>query len=79
MRTRDPADTAADVEDAIQRLPIGARVKDTLGNLGTVAWHPFVCDAGTVSIIVKWDRLPPDRNTSYIGTRDLVDIPQEAA
>ena len=79
MRTRDPADTAADVEDAIQRLPIGARVKDRMGNLGTVAWHPFVCDAGTVSIIVRWDRLPPDRNTSYIGTRALINIPQEAA
>jgi autotransporter-associated beta strand protein len=34
---------------------------------------------GTVSIIVKWDRLPPDRNTSYIGTRALINIPQEAA
>ena len=74
MRTRDPADTAADLEDAIQRLPIGARVKDGMGNLGTVAWKPFVCDAGTVSIIVKWDRLPPDRNTSYTYTRDLINI-----
>jgi len=74
MRTRDPADTAADLEDAIQRLPIGARVADSRGNLGTVAWKPFVCDAGTVSIIVGWDRLPPDRNTSYTYTRDLINI-----
>ena len=36
-----------------------------------MAWKPFVCDAGTVSIIVKWDRLPPDRNTTYTFTRDL--------
>jgi hypothetical protein len=74
MRTRDPADTAADLEDALQRLPIGARVADRMGNLGTVAWRPFVCDAGTVSIIVKWDRLPPDRNTSYEMTRSLTNI-----
>jgi hypothetical protein len=74
MRTRDPADTAADLEDAIQRLPIGARVTDRRGNPGTVAWHPFVCDAGTVSIIVKWDRLPPDRNTTYTFTRELISI-----
>jgi hypothetical protein len=74
MRTRDPADTAADLEDALQRLPIGARVEDRMGNLGTVAWKPFVCDAGTVSIIVRWDRLPPDRNTSYTYTRDLINI-----
>ncbi len=74
MRTRDPADTAADLEDALQRLPIGARVADRLGNLGTVAWKPFVCDAGTVSIIVKWDRLPPDRDTSYAMTRRLTNI-----
>ena len=80
MRTRDPADTAADVEDANQRLPIGARVR-THSNPqpGTVAWRPFICDAGTVSILVRWDHLHPDRNTTYVRTRDLINIPQEAA
>jgi hypothetical protein len=73
MRTRDPLDTAADVEDAILRLPIGTRVRTASNpNLGTVQWRPFICDAGTVSVIVAWDNLPPERNTRYVFTRELI-------
>ena len=73
MRTRDPLDTTADVEDAISRLPIGTRVRTASNtNLGTVRWRPFICDAGTVSVIVAWDNLPPERNTHYVFTRNLI-------
>ena len=73
MRTRDPLDTAADVEDAISRLPIGTRVRMASNpSPGTVMWRPFVCDAGTVSVVVAWDNLPPERNTRYVFTRDLI-------
>ena len=73
MRTRDPLDTAADVEDAILRLPIGTRVRTASNpNPGTVQWRPFICDAGTVSVIVAWDNLPPERNTRYVFTRELI-------
>ena len=73
MRTIDPAVTLADVEDANARLPIGTRVRTgNSPNLGTVAWRPFVCDAGTVSVLVRWDHLHPDRNTHYVRTRDLL-------
>jgi hypothetical protein len=72
MRTRNPLDTASDVEDANLRLPIGTRVMTaTNPSPGTVRWHPFVCDAGTVSVIVAWDNLPPERNTHYVRTRSL--------
>ena len=72
MRTRDLADIAADTEDAHARLPIGTRVlQGNNPNPGTVAWHPFICDAGTVSVLVAWDNLPPDRNTRYCTTRSL--------
>ena len=72
MRTRNPLDTAADVEDANLRLPIGTRVRTaTNPSPGTVRWHPFVCDAGTVSVVVAWDNLPPERNTHYVRTRSL--------
>jgi hypothetical protein len=75
MRTRDPLDTAADVEDATSRLPIGTRVRMASNpNLGTVRWRPFICDAGTVSVMVRWDGFPPDRDTHYVTTRDLVVI-----
>jgi hypothetical protein len=75
MRTRDPLDTAADVEDAILRLPIGTRVRTASNpNLGTVQWRPFICDAGTVSVIVAWDNLPPERNTRYVFTRELITV-----
>ena len=75
MRTRDPSDTAADFEDAISRLPIGTRVRTASNpNLGTVRWRPFVCDAGTVSVIVAWDNLPPERNTHYVTTRNLIAV-----
>jgi hypothetical protein len=75
MRTRDLDVIAADIEDATTRLPIGTRVRST-GNssLGTVRWHPFICDAGTVSVIVAWDNLPPDRNTHYVFTRNLIAV-----
>jgi hypothetical protein len=43
-------------------------------NLGTVRWRPFVCDAGTVSVIVAWDNLPPERNTHYVTTRNLIAV-----
>ena len=73
MRTRDLADIAADTEDAIARLPIGTRVRHGNNpNLGTVTWRPFICDAGTVTVLVRWDHLHPDRNTHYVTTRDLV-------
>ena len=72
MRTRNPLDTAADVEDANLRLPIGTRVRTASNpNPGTVRWRPFVCDAGTVSVVVAWDNLPPERNTHYVFTRSL--------
>jgi|688.fasta_scaffold755621_1 hypothetical protein len=72
MRTRNPLDIASDVEDANFRLPIGTRVRTaTNPSPGTVRWHPFVCDAGTVSVIVAWDNLPPERNTHYVRTRSL--------
>jgi hypothetical protein len=73
MRTRDLDVIAADIEDAVARLPIGTRVRST-GNssLGTVRWRPFICDAGTVSVIVAWDNLPPERNTHYVFTRELI-------
>jgi hypothetical protein len=75
MRTRDPLDTAADVEDAILRLPIGTRVRMASSpNPGTVMWRPFICDAGTVSVIVAWDNLPPERNTRYVFTRELITV-----
>lgn len=75
MRTIDPAITRADVEDANARLPIGTRVRTRNNpNPGTVAWRPFVCDAGTVSLLVRWDNLHPDRNTHYVRTCDLVVI-----
>jgi len=75
MRTRDPNDIAADIEDAVTRLPIGTRVRSgSSPNLGTVRWRPFVCDAGTVSVMVRWDGFPPDRDTHYVTTRDLVVI-----
>ncbi len=75
MRTRDPLDTAADVEDALTRLPIGTRVR-TASNPreGTVRWRPFVCDAGTVSVIVQWDGLPPGLDRHYVTTRNLVTV-----
>ena len=75
MRTRDLDVIAADIEDAVARLPIGTRVR-TAGNpnLGTVRWRPFICDAGTVSVMVRWDGFPPDRDTHYVTTRDLVVI-----
>jgi hypothetical protein len=73
MRTRDLADIAADIEDATARLPIGTRVRQGNNpNLGTVAWRPFICDAGTVTVLVRWDHLHPDRNTHYVTTRSLV-------
>jgi hypothetical protein len=73
MRTRNPLDTASDVEDANLRFPIGTRVRTTTNpSPGTVRWHPFVCDAGTVSVVVAWDNLHPDRNTHYVFTRNLV-------
>jgi len=72
MRTRDLNDIAADIEDAVARLPIGTRVRTASNpNPGTVQWHPFVCDAGTVSVVVAWDNLPPERNTHYVFTRSL--------
>jgi hypothetical protein len=73
MRTRDLDVIAADIEDAVARLPIGTRVR-TEGNpnLGTVRWRPFICDAGTVSVLVAWDNLHPDRNTHYVTTRNLI-------
>jgi hypothetical protein len=78
MRTRNPLDTAADVEDANLRLPIGTRVRTASNpNPGTVRWHPFICDAGTVSVVVAWDNLPPERNTHYVFTRNLVVLNEE--
>ncbi len=75
MRTRDLDDIAADIEDAVARLPIGTRVR-TASNptLGTVRWRPFICDAGTVSVLVAWDNLPPERNTHYVFTRNLITV-----
>jgi len=75
MRTRDLDVIAADIEDATTRLPIGTRVR-TAGNpnLGTVRWHPFICDAGTVSVLVAWDNLHPDRNTHYVRTGSLIAV-----
>ena len=75
MRTRDPQDIASDIDDAVARLPTGTRV--CLGsnpNPGTVIGRPFICDAGTVSVLVRWDNGHPDRNTHYMTTRDLVVI-----
>lgn len=76
MRTIDPAITAAEVQDALTRFPIGARVR--MGSNprgGTVRWRPFVCDAGTVSLLVAWDDLPLDsdgvRQCRYVRVRDL--------
>jgi hypothetical protein len=43
-------------------------------NPGTVMWRPFICDAGTVSVIVAWDNLPPERNTRYVFTRELITV-----
>lgn len=75
MRTRPLEDIASDVEDAQARLPIGARVRTQSNtNPGTVIWHPFICDAGTVSVLVRWDNGHPDRNTHYMRTRDLVTV-----
>jgi hypothetical protein len=75
MRTRDLDVIAADIEDAVARLPIGTRVR-TEGNPnpGTVRWRPFICDAGTVSVLVAWDNLPPERNTHYVRTGNLIVI-----
>lgn len=73
MRIRDLDLIAADIEDAVARLPIGTRVRTASNpNLGTVRWRPFICDAGTVSVIVAWDNLPPERNTHYVFTRNLI-------
>ena len=73
MRTRDLDAIAADIEDAVARLPIGTRVRSPGNpNLGTVRWRPFICDAGTVSVLVAWDNLPPERNTHYVRTRSLI-------
>ena len=73
MRTRDLDVIAADIEDAVARLPIGTRVRTASNpNLGTVRWRPFICDAGTVSVIVAWDNLHPERNTRYVFTRELI-------
>ena len=73
MRTRDLDVIAADIEDAVARLPIGTRVRtESNPNPGTVRWRPFICDAGTVSVIVAWDNLPPERNTHYVTTRNLI-------
>lgn len=75
MQTFDPHWTAAQVEDATHRLPIGTRVRSgSSPNLGTVRWQPFVCDAGTVSVLVAWDNLHPDRNTHLVFTRNLVTV-----
>jgi len=75
MRTRPLEDIASDVEDAQARLPIGTRVcLERNPNPGTVVWRPFICDAGTVSVLVRWDNGHPDRNTHYMRTRDLVVI-----
>jgi len=78
MRTRDLMAIADDIDDAVNRLPIGARVR-TSGNssLGTVRWRPFICDAGTVSVLVQWDGLPLDRNTHYVFTRNLEVVNEE--
>ena len=73
MRTRDPLETAADIEYATSRLTVGTRVSTTTDpSPGTVRWHPFICDAGTVSVLVAWDNLHPDRNTHYVVVRDLI-------
>jgi len=73
MRTRDLNDIAADIDDAVARLPIGTRVQaGSSPRLGTVRWRPFICDAGTVSVLVRWDGLPPGLDTHYVTTRDLV-------
>jgi hypothetical protein len=75
MRTRDLDVIADDIEDAVARLPIGTRVRTASNpNLGTVRWRPFICDAGTVSVLVAWDNLPLDRNTHYVFTRNLVTV-----
>jgi len=75
MRTRDPQDIASDIDDAVARLPIGSRVCLARNpNPGTVIWRPFICDAGTVTVLVRWDNGHPDRNTHYMTTRDLVVI-----
>jgi hypothetical protein len=73
MRTRDLDVIAADIEDAVARLPIGTRVRtESNPNPGTVRWRPFICDAGTVSVLVAWDNLPPERNTHYVRTGNLI-------
>jgi hypothetical protein len=75
MRTRDLVVIAADIEDATTRLPIGTRVRTASNpNPGTVRWHPFICDAGTVSVLVAWDNLHPDRNTHYVRTGNLIAV-----
>ena len=75
MRTRDLDVIAADIEDAVARLPIGTRVRtESNPNPGTVRGRPFICDAGTVSALVAWDNLPPDRNTHFFRTRDLITV-----
>ena len=75
MRTRDSNDIAADIEDATTRLPIGTRVRTASNpNPGTVRGRPFICDAGTVSVLVAWDNLHPDRNTHFFRTRDLITV-----
>jgi hypothetical protein len=75
MRTRDLDVIAADIEDAVARLHIGTRVRtESNPNPGTVRWRPFICDAGTVSVLVAWDNLPPERNTHYVRTGNLIVI-----
>ena len=73
MRTRDLEDIAVDMGDILDRLPVGTRVRmERNPNPGTVVGRPFICDAGTVSVLVRWDNGHPDRNTHYIRNRDLV-------
>ena len=69
MRTRSEAEILSDLAIAAN-FPIGTRVR--IGrNAGVIAWRPFVCDAGTVSILVRWDGFHPDRDTTYARVSDL--------
>lgn len=69
MRTRSEAEILSDLAIAAN-FPIGTRVRSGR-NAGVIIWRPFVCDAGTVEILVRWDGFHPDRDTTYARVSDL--------